>query len=95
MKFAALALDYDGTIAVDGVFDPAVRAAIGEARRRGRGIPFTAGESIVETDAQWAGAVLDVIRALEQAPVRAVRSADSSSRRGSRPTSAIARNTSP
>src|SRR5262249_12549798 len=35
MKFAALALDYDGTIATDGAFDPAVRAAIGELRRRG------------------------------------------------------------
>jgi hydroxymethylpyrimidine pyrophosphatase-like HAD family hydrolase len=35
MKFAALALDYDGTIAVDGVFDPAVREAVADARRRG------------------------------------------------------------
>jgi hydroxymethylpyrimidine pyrophosphatase-like HAD family hydrolase len=35
MKFSALALDYDGTIAVDGVMDRAVRGAIGEARRRG------------------------------------------------------------
>ena len=35
MKFAALALDYDGTIAIDGAFDPAVRAAIGDLRRRG------------------------------------------------------------
>lgn len=35
MKFAALALDYDGTIAVDGVFDPDVRAAVADARRRG------------------------------------------------------------
>lgn len=35
MKLSALALDYDGTIAVNGVFDPAVREAIGEARRRG------------------------------------------------------------
>jgi hydroxymethylpyrimidine pyrophosphatase-like HAD family hydrolase len=126
MKFSALALDYDGTIAVDGVFDPTVRAAIGEARTRGivvilvtgrrlpdlrtvsqdltcfdvivaengavvdfpesgrhvvlghvpspvflqelqqRGIPFVAGESVVETDAQWAQPVLEVIRSLEQ-----------------------------
>ena len=35
MKFAALALDYDGTIAFDGVFDPDVREAIGDARRQG------------------------------------------------------------
>ena len=126
MKFAALALDYDGTIAVDGVFDPAVREAVGEARRRGivvilvtgrrlvdlhtvagdltcfdvivgengavlefpasgrhvvighvpsraflqelerRGIPFEAGESVVEADAKWAGPILGVIRSLEQ-----------------------------
>jgi hydroxymethylpyrimidine pyrophosphatase-like HAD family hydrolase len=126
MKFSALALDFDGTIAVDGVLEPAVRAAVGEARRRGivvilvtgrrladlhrvagdltcfdvivgengavlefppsgrhvvfghvpspaflrelkrRGIPFVAGESVVEADAQWAGPILEVIRALEQ-----------------------------
>jgi hypothetical protein len=35
MKFSALALDYDGTIATDGVFDPAVREAVGEVRQRG------------------------------------------------------------
>jgi hydroxymethylpyrimidine pyrophosphatase-like HAD family hydrolase len=126
MKFAALALDYDGTIAVDGVFDPAVREAIAEARRRGivvilvtgrrltdlhraavdvtcfdvivgengavlefpssgrhvlvghppnpaflleltrRGVPFVAGESVVEADANGAVAILEVIRSLEQ-----------------------------
>jgi hydroxymethylpyrimidine pyrophosphatase-like HAD family hydrolase len=126
MKFSALALDYDGTIAVNGAFDPAVREAIADARRRGivvvlvtgrrlpdlqhvagdltcfdaivaengallefpasrrhvvlghapspvflqelqrRGVPYVAGESVVEMDAQWAGRTLDVIRALEQ-----------------------------
>jgi len=35
MKFGVLALDYDGTIARDGVLDPDVKAAIGEARVRG------------------------------------------------------------
>ena len=35
MKFSALALDYDGTIAIDGVFDPTVREAVAEARQRG------------------------------------------------------------
>ena len=35
MKFSALALDYDGTIATDGVFDPTVREAVGEVRQRG------------------------------------------------------------
>jgi hydroxymethylpyrimidine pyrophosphatase-like HAD family hydrolase len=126
MKFSALALDYDGTIAMDGALDPHVREAIAAVRRQGivvllvtgrrlaelrrvagdlrcfdvvvaengavlefpasgqhmvighapqpaflqevqrRGIPFTAGESLVETDAQWAGPMLEVIRALEQ-----------------------------
>ena len=126
MKFAALALDYDGTIATDGHFHADVRTAIGEARDRGvavilvtgrrladlrdvagaldcfdvvvaengavlqfpqsrrhvllghrpppafldalaaRGVAFVAGESVVEADAYWAGAILEVIRALEQ-----------------------------
>ena len=35
MKFGVLALDYDGTIARDGVLDPDVRAALIEARGRG------------------------------------------------------------
>ena len=35
MKFSALTLDYDGTLAVDGVFSPAVREAVGAARRSG------------------------------------------------------------
>lgn len=126
MKLSALALDYDGTIAVNGVMDPSVRDAIGRARTRGivsllvtgrrladlkrvcpdlscfdvvvgengavlefpssgrhtrvghepgaafmrelerRGVPFDAGESIIETDARFAPQTLDVIRALEQ-----------------------------
>lgn len=35
MKFSVLALDYDGTIARDGVLDPDVRRAIGELRAQG------------------------------------------------------------
>ena len=35
MKLGALALDYDGTIAIDGRLDPAVREAIAEFRQRG------------------------------------------------------------
>ncbi len=35
MKFSVLALDYDGTIATEGVLDPDVRAAIIETRARG------------------------------------------------------------
>ena len=126
MKFAALALDYDGTIAVDGRLDPAGREAISDVRRCGivvvlvtgrrlsdlraaagdvtcfdvivgengavlefptssrrvtlghvpsptfvqelrrRGIPFNAGDCVIEADAQSAGPILDVIRSLEQ-----------------------------
>jgi len=35
MKFGVLALDYDGTIAIDGALDPDVRAAIAEVRSTG------------------------------------------------------------
>ena len=35
MKLSVLALDYDGTIARDDKMDPAVRAAIADARERG------------------------------------------------------------
>lgn len=35
MKFGVLALDYDGTIAVDGVLDPHVRAGIADVRAAG------------------------------------------------------------
>lgn len=122
MKFAALALDYDGTIAVEGVFDPAVREAVAELRCQGivvilvtgrrlpdlhqvagdltcfdviiaengavlefpssgrhvvaghaphpmflqeltrRGVPFSAGESVVEAHAKWAEVILEMCR---------------------------------
>jgi HAD superfamily hydrolase (TIGR01484 family) len=35
MKFGVLALDYDGTIAIDGSLDSEVRAAIAEVRAAG------------------------------------------------------------
>ena len=126
MKLAALAVDYDGTIAIDGAFDPAVREALAAIRAQGiaavlvtgrrltdlqrvagnltcfdvvvaengavlefpasgrhvvighppnrlfvselqaRGVPFVAGETIVEADAGSAGTILDVLRRLEQ-----------------------------
>jgi len=126
MKFAALALDYDGTIAMDGVFDSTVREAIAGARQQGivvvlvtgrrlldlrrvagdltcfdavvaengavldfppsgrhvvighppdigfieelrrRGVQFEIGETLVETDANWAATTLEVLRQLEQ-----------------------------
>ena len=46
MKFSTLALDYDGTIAVDGVFDPDVRRAIGAARRQGVVVALVTGRRL-------------------------------------------------
>lgn len=46
MKLAALALDYDGTIAVDGVLDPAVREAIGFVRQRGVLVALVTGRRV-------------------------------------------------
>lgn len=46
MKLATLALDYDGTIAIDGVFDPEVRRAIGAARQRGVVVALVTGRRI-------------------------------------------------
>ena len=125
MKLAAVALDYDGTIAVDGQMNPQVREAIGSLRLHGVAVvlatgrrvpdqkevagsldgfnaivaengavlyfpesdrysilgrppppsfverlrdldvPFSVGESVVETDAVHAVSVLELIRALE------------------------------
>ncbi len=124
MKFGVLAMDYDGTIAREGVLDPQVRSAIAEVRTRGivviivtgrilaeleqvagdlhfvdgvvaengavlwfpnghsrllaettslqflrelshRGIPFKAGQCVVELDAEFAPKTLSIIRELE------------------------------
>lgn len=43
MTFAALALDYDGTIATDGRFHPGVRHAIGAVRRQGVAVILVTG----------------------------------------------------
>jgi len=48
MKLRVLALDYDGTIAVHGVLDPDVRAAIQEARARGLVIVLVTGRILSE-----------------------------------------------
>jgi hydroxymethylpyrimidine pyrophosphatase-like HAD family hydrolase len=48
MKFSALALDYDGTIAVDGVLDTAVRQAIAEARERGIAVILVTGRQLAD-----------------------------------------------
>jgi hydroxymethylpyrimidine pyrophosphatase-like HAD family hydrolase len=43
VKLMALAIDYDGTIAVDGRFDPSVRDAIGSARQQGIAVILATG----------------------------------------------------
>ena len=48
MKFAALALDYDGTIATDGVLDPGVRQAIAEVRQRGIAVVLVTGRRLAD-----------------------------------------------
>ncbi|HVS09726.1 MAG TPA: HAD hydrolase family protein [Planctomycetota bacterium] len=48
MKFAVLALDYDGTIAEAGTLDPAVRTAIVEARTRGIVVVLVTGRILAD-----------------------------------------------
>lgn len=48
MKLAAFALDYDGTIAVDGVLDPGVRDAIALARRQGIAAVLVTGRRVAD-----------------------------------------------
>jgi len=48
MKFAALALDFDGTIAVNDTMDPAVREAISELRGRGIAVALVTGRRLAE-----------------------------------------------
>jgi len=50
MKFSALALDYDGTIAVAGRFVPAVRKAIEDARARGIVVLLVTGRRLSELE---------------------------------------------
>jgi hypothetical protein len=46
MKLAAIALDYDGTVAVNGVMEPSVRAAIGEVRDAGIAVILATGRRL-------------------------------------------------
>lgn len=46
MKLAAFALDYDGTIAQHGAFDPEIRRAIGDVRRRGLTVLLVTGRRL-------------------------------------------------
>ena len=48
MKFGVLALDYDGTIARDGIIDSDVKAAIGEARARGIAVILVTGRILAD-----------------------------------------------
>ena len=48
MKLAAVAIDYDGTIAVDGVFDPDVRSAIAQLRLHGIAVVLVTGRRLTD-----------------------------------------------
>jgi hydroxymethylpyrimidine pyrophosphatase-like HAD family hydrolase len=48
MKFAVLALDYDGTVAVDGVLDPSVRQAIAELRQQRIAVVLVTGRRLAD-----------------------------------------------
>jgi hydroxymethylpyrimidine pyrophosphatase-like HAD family hydrolase len=48
VKLAALAIDYDGTVAVEGVFDGEVRRAIADARRRGIAVLLVTGRRLAD-----------------------------------------------
>ncbi|MBZ5642460.1 MAG: HAD hydrolase family protein [Acidobacteriia bacterium] len=50
MKFGVLALDYDGTIARDGVLDAEVRKAIAEVRSRGIAVLIVTGRILSELE---------------------------------------------
>jgi len=50
VKFKALAVDYDGTIAQDGILDPDVRIAIAEARTRGIIFVLVTGRVLVDLE---------------------------------------------
>ena len=46
MKLGAIAVDYDGTIAIEGTFDPSVRDAIGMARQQGIAVILVTGRRL-------------------------------------------------
>lgn len=48
MKLSAIAVDYDGTIAQHGVFDPEVRQAVAEVRRRGIIVALVTGRRLAD-----------------------------------------------
>src|SRR5215469_2886571 len=54
VKFGVLALDYDGTIATDGILDPQVRSAIADVRSLGIAVVIVTGRILSELE-QFAG----------------------------------------
>jgi hypothetical protein len=50
MRLQVLALDYDGTIAIDGILDPAVRAVLGEAREQGIAVLLVTGRILADLE---------------------------------------------
>lgn len=50
MKLSVLAIDYDGTIAVDGILDPGVRAALAMARERGLAVVLVTGRIVADLE---------------------------------------------
>jgi len=50
MKFSVLALDYDGTIAREGVLDPEVRTAIAEVRAQGITVVIASGRVLADLE---------------------------------------------
>ena len=49
MRLRVIAIDYDGTIARDGVLDPSVRTAFAEARKRGMLVIIVTGRILSES----------------------------------------------
>jgi hydroxymethylpyrimidine pyrophosphatase-like HAD family hydrolase len=62
MKLVVIALDYDGTIAIDGALDPSVRDAIGTARRKGIVVILVTGRRL--DDLRQVAGALDCFDAL-------------------------------
>lgn len=63
MKFSLLALDYDGTIARDGVLDPEVRAAIMEVQAQGIMVVIVSGRIL--SDLEQAAGDLGFVEAVD------------------------------
>ena len=76
MKFGILALDYDGTIARDGVLDPDVKSAIAEARARGIVVVLVTGRILSDLKRVTGGIEFVDAVVAENGAVRRVRCVD-------------------